>query len=724
MKTLAILFTLFYFLNALAVAPYGFKGQNQTQTLYSNVLQFPNNQVTNLGGINALAETGNKNILSNPGFEAPLSSSLPPSWVSSIFSSALSTPIDGKYSIGFFPSAQTFTFTQTSNLYATQFADGVQGLASIRVKSDVALKVCSIQASVTSTTNCVDVVPNSKWGLYKVPFILGATNNGISIASSGAVTGNIFLDDAFVGATDISQNISACQTPDCTTEFSAFVDAAGVVTNENVDWINGNGTLSGGGNSITSLTFQTGLFSTTPNCVASAENTTGYAAIINASSSTGVSVRNFTTNTPTNTTGIFRIVCQRSGSDFTTAKQLSNGNTYSSTNADTNWASCGLTGASFTGFGSSVPTPALQCKRQGSDLLIKGTFQAGTTPTAVEARMALPTWNGVQLVSANSSIIPRVQLAGNLTINLSNTTFFGEYVLIEASVPYVTFALQSSVANADTKATGANLSGTGNFHSINARIPIEGWQNSNIIIGQFNGLESCSSTLDCTDTFSARFDAAGSLLSENVDWINGNSVLSDTSLYTITLNSGIFLTASPACTVSNISTSGTTTDTVKFNNTPNTTTIVVRTQQHSTSTYNKLAQPFQVICQKQGVDYVGKTAMAVASDQNLRTPGVTNSVVYSAYIGASGTVVSEIGNLINGNCTVASTNVFTCTFTSGIFASDPVCNLTVMGASGASRSAYIVSSPTTSGLTYLTYNTSGPTAVALNVQLTCHGVSP
>jgi hypothetical protein len=106
------------------------------------------------------------------------------------------------------------------------------------------------------------------------------------------------------------------------------------------------------------------------------------------------------------------------------------------------------------------------------------------------------------------------------------------------------------------------------------------------------------------------------------------------------------------------------------------------------------------------------------------TPGVTKAVVYSAFIGAAGTVFSEIGNLIIGNCSVASTNVFTCSFTSGIFASDPVCQLTVMGISGASRSAYIVTSPTTTGLTYLTYNTSGPTAGALNVQLTCHGVSP
>lgn len=708
-------------------APAILKGLNQADKSIGATIKTPNGQVTKLSSSMALIETGNNNILENPNFEHSVYDT---SWIiGSGSSSKVDVNIDntkvfsGLNALKMTMAASTLGVFNVSPTGNQAYKDGVQGLVSVRIKTTVSgIRVCQ-RKGFAITTNCVSVVADGKWNLYKVPSILGEFYNGVEITSSPTpVTGDVYIDDAFVGASDITQNMSACNSPSCTTEFSALVDAAGIVSNENLDWINGNGTLSGGGNSITSLTFQTGLFSTTPNCVASAENTTGYSAIINASGSTGVSVRNFTTSVPTNTTGVFRIVCQRSGADFTTAKQLSNGNTYSSTNADTDWASCGHTAASFTGLGS-VTNISTQCKRQGADLLMKGSFTVGIV-TAVEARLSLPSWNGVQLTSAGSSVIPSLQLSGDMIYSSSSTVTFRHATLIEPSVSYMTFAYQGSTNAALQKILGTVMSTNSQSFSFSSRIPIEGWQGSNIIVGSFNGLESCSSTLDCTDTFSARFDAAGSLLSENVDWINGNSVLSDTSLYTITLNSGIFLTASPACTVSNISTSGTTTDTVKFNNTPNTTTIVVRTQQHSTSTYNKLAQPFQVICQKQGADYGGKSALAVASDQNLRTPGVTNSVVYSAYIGAAGTVVSEVGNLINGNCTVASTNVFTCTFTSGIFASDPVCNLTVMGVSGASRSAYIVTSPTTSGLTYLTYNTSGPTATALNVMLTCHGVSP
>lgn len=721
MRTIVILFTLFYFLNALAVAPYGFKGQQQSTTLYSNVLQGQNNLVTNMGGINALLETGNKNILTNPSFEHATFST---GWTNSAgtFTADTVVEVDGLKAAKLVLSAQTMSLTQSSTLYAAQFADGVQGLASVRVKSDVALKVCSIQAGTVSTTNCVDVVANNKWGLYKVPFIFGATSQGISIASSGSVTGTIYIDDAFVGAVDLKTEGMIVRPQSSlatgalgagvaftgsytTTNSGVYTDSAGVITVTKaasfniafsltssttttvVPEIRINGTAVSGDNSPVVLGQKA---SSAYNAILAAGTTISF-----ANSGPGAA---------------------SAGNISLTATSIENGSVYTSTNSDTDWASCGLTGAAFTGFGSSVPTPSLQCKRQGSDLLIKGTFQAGTTPTAVEARMALPTWNGVQLVSANSSIIPRVQLAGNLTINLSNTTFFGEYVLIEASVPYVTFALQSSVANADTKATGANLSGTGNFHSINARIPIEGWQGSNIIVGSFSGLQNCTSTLACTDTFSLKVSSAGVVSDENVDWINGNCTVA-TGTYTCNFNSSIF-TVAPNCVASS-------------NNTPAVAasgiSVIGQTVSAATVyTYDNVQgpRPFSLICQKQGADYVGKTALAVASDQNIRTPGVTKAVVYSAFIGAAGTVSSELGDLISGSCTVASTNVFTCSFTAGIFASDPLCQLTVMGASGASRSAYIVTNPTTSGLTYLTYNTTGPTATALNVMLTCHGVSP
>lgn len=50
------------------------------------------------------------------------------------------------------------------------------------------------------------------------------------------------------------------------------------------------------------------------------------------------------------------------------------------------------------------------------------------------------------------------------------------------------------------------------------------------------------------DVFSAQINNAGTVSSENVDWINGNASIASTSVYTVTFNTGIFSVA-PNCTL-------------------------------------------------------------------------------------------------------------------------------------------------------------------------------
>lgn len=147
------------------------------------------------------------NLLLNPSFESGKTS-----WTISSGTTATETTakVHGTRSLVIVASAQTPVLTQDIATLAgtSQFADGVQGLAMIRVRTNQSgVKVCSRSAGVTSTTNCVTVNSDSKWGLYKVPFILGATSNGISIAASSSITGNIYVDDAFVGAVDLKQDM-------------------------------------------------------------------------------------------------------------------------------------------------------------------------------------------------------------------------------------------------------------------------------------------------------------------------------------------------------------------------------------------------------------------------------------------------------------------------------------------------------------------------------------
>ena len=636
-------------------------------------IQVSNNQLTQTDTNKHLLESGNSNILANPSFEH---STVSTSWTSSAGTLAedLSVVVNGKKSLSVNLSTQALAVTQDSTLYAAQFADGVQGLASVRVKTSLSgIKVCSRQAGVTSTTNCVNVQGNGKWGLYKVPMILGATSNGISIHSNGtSLTGTVYLDDAFVGAVDLQATvetrkllgtvtISGCSisqgntsltyaTLGTSTGCSYSVTGSVLAPTTNVQGFRlssvpvGNieviGFGSFGKSSTTTnadVSFQirdlTNLKNGQENfishvsgggaavAVPSIKGTMSYNSSASTSSfeiygktsnaSAGVNVFNFGPNN-SNAQNTYYEVWHNPSSSI-----------YSSTNADTDWASCGHTTSSFTGFGT-VSAIETQCKRQGGDLLMKGKFVFGT-PTAVEARLSLPIWNGTQLVSAGTTIIPSLQLAGDAGINANSATYFRNASLIEPSVSYLTFGHQDSARNILTKVAGSTIAAAGTNFSFTARIPIEGWQQSNIIIGQFNGLESCLSTLDCTDVFSAKISAAGVVSAENVDWINGNCTMAN-PVNTCQFKAGIF-TVSPNCVVvhdgadlGNLM--------AKIDNSQTSSTQVgYRTQLSAANTYQALA--VNLICQKQGVDYVGKTARAVSSDQNLRSPGLTKAVINS-----------------------------------------------------------------------------------------------
>jgi hypothetical protein len=124
-----------------------------------------------------------------------------------------------------------------------------------------------------------------------------------------------------------------------------------------------------------------------------------------------------------------------------------------------------------------------------------------------------------------------------------------------------------------------------------------------------------------------------------------------------------------------------------------------------------------LVCQKQGVDYVGKRAKAVSSDQNVATPGVTNSVVYSAGINSAGGILTEIGDFINGNCSCSSGS-YSCSFVPGAFTSTPSCQIT--NPNNRDRTV-LYPTESTSSLTWVIRTQSG-VGVCESVKIFCHGV--
>lgn len=141
-----------------------------------------------------------------------------------------------------------------------------------------------------------------------------------------------------------------------------------------------------------------------------------------------------------------------------------------------------------------------------------------------------------------SSKIPSIKVVGKVGDLSASITIIDSYVLAEPSVGYITFGyMQSNSTGALTKQNGNSgvVNGTTSFF---ATIPIEGWSASGV---SFDG--RCQTDIQCTNEFVAFVSAAGVVSGENLDFINGNCSISDTSLFNCTFNSGIF-TAAPVCT--------------------------------------------------------------------------------------------------------------------------------------------------------------------------------
>jgi len=306
------------------------KSENNASVV-AEELQVPNNQLTLTDTNKHLVETGNNNILVNPGFE---NSTFSTGWVNSAgtFTDESSVLVHGKKSAKLVLSAQTMSLTQSSTLYQAQFADSVPGIASVFVKSNVALKVCSIQAGVVSSTNCQNVPSTNTWGNYIVKFNMGGTSNGISIASTGSVSGTVYIDNAFVGVAQPSTEACA-STLSCTDVFSAKVSGAGVVSAENVDWINGNCITSSGQKSCT---FNSSIFTVAPNCVVTPSSSNGQEVRIDSITASVISLTTYLNSSQV--ADSVNIVCQKQGVDYI-------GKTINAVASDQNVATPGATKA-------------------------------------------------------------------------------------------------------------------------------------------------------------------------------------------------------------------------------------------------------------------------------------------------------------------------------------------------------------------------------------------
>ena len=707
-----------------------------------------------------------ENILLNGGFEAGKTS-----WTSGAGTvTSSTTAIKGKRSISVSLSSQTLNVYQDSILYASQYAGSVQGLAYARVKTTLStVKVCARQAGVTSSTLCVTHSGSGNWELLKVPFILSATSNGLSINTASNVTGTVLIDDAFVGAVDLkvdTNNISNWQSYTPTWYNST--------TNPSV----GNGSISGKWRRVGSdmegeviirvgstTTFGTGTimsvdipsgYSADTSVIDSVESSPGtwaaldtavtrYDGILRMEGTTNklfLMVRRQATTYPTINEGMTgTLPFTMSNGDVITIRYkipivgwASSGSIYSSTNADTSLAEYTPTFNSGFSVGTGGNASSkFWWYRDGQYMVISGGWRLGSSGASIgTGNHSITIPSGYSIDTSKLTLLDGYPNVG--TVRIGDFSAGAERV---ASI-----LVFNSSSNTLFIGNGANFNGItsttpwtwaqDDFLSIEEiRVPIVGWENSNIIIGQFNGLESCTDTYQCTDSFSAYVDNTGVVSQENVEWITGNASITDGSLFQINLASGLKgggqnLSNPMNCEVTPYATDSSTAQ-AKID-TFTSSTVKVRTG-YSTSTSTMTKQPYHffISCQKQGADFIGKTAKAVASDQNVRTNGLLKSVMYSgAFAVGTSTPLQTYGDWIQ-SISSSGTGQVTFNFKTNTFASRPTCIITGYK-TGAETNSYgcnldIAATNTASSVSFRC-NQNSTTAFNVSADILCHGYSP
>ena len=275
--------------------------------------------------------------------------------------------------------------------------------------------VCTL-TGFTVTPNCT-VSTNTGSDIITVIGSLSSTSISISTlhadTSSGAASQPFYIICQKSGADYLSSSSSvysqaATSTLALATDFSAQVSSSGVVSSENLDWINGNCTNA----NPTVCTFNGSIFTVAPNCTATSSNTSAVLAITTPLTSTSTTVTVQQNSTITATQEPFTIHCQKSGVDYTAAAKpfiVGSFQNYIST-----------TGVNSPKFFSAsiVTTSGVVSNQQGSNI----TSCTAANPTVCALNGLTVTPNCVATISGNTLASIDSSAASSTSITFASTT--------------------------------------------------------------------------------------------------------------------------------------------------------------------------------------------------------------------------------------------------------------------------------------------------------------
>lgn len=231
---------------------------------------------------------------------------------------------------------------------------------------------------------------------------------------------------------------------------------------------------------------------------------------------------------------------------------------------------------------------------------------------------------------------------------------------------------------------------------------------------------------DFVNEFTAQVSSAGVVSSENQDFINGNAVVTDTSLYTFTWVSNKFPVA-PNCTALSYGSGPTTSDVVEIETLSSTTGIALRNMAGGTKT----AIGFTIHCSRAGTDY----------RPQIPVPQLLGSVTSNA-TGAYRIETARIAGASSGGCNSnatsgstfvcrtsttgwispswISTGIYTVTFPVGTWSAPPACTCSAISYGTTGKMACASSENTTTTGTNI-YTAEGSTSFNTAIDIICMG---
>jgi hypothetical protein len=618
MKNILLIWCLFYTSLTQAAPPTGVGGQTSNSVNYSNNTIVPYSQATKLAGVNTLIETGSENMLVNPGFEGLLFNG----WTCTVGTCAKTTTAgqfsSGKSALSVALTAQAMNVSQTVTTVS-----GIQKQGFVRVLYRVPatmtdFQICSlVDAAEQTCVPTANLIKDDTFRSIEIPLIFGSTSAGIKFKTTSSYTATAYFDGAILAQGLGTQNLMLDNV------YSALVrtttGARSRLSKEG--WIT---SCTAANPSVCTISG----FTSPPNCFPAADTlVNGVSATVQVDNNTQITIATYDTNTKSGVANIFvNIMCQKQGNDYL----ASSANVYSQASANTNWAACTFSSLAdiTTGFyGTGTVTNNLECRRDSGSLNMRGTFTVGIA-SANEIRIPMPTNYGTILTASTISNDSYGLLFRNTT---GENTVFNAISTVGLGYFKVSGSLASSItsSNPSSPVVGSTAFSNGNVITLsNVSIPIQGWTNSNVIVGSFDGIEKCASAAECTDVYSAKVSTtSGTVLEENLDFINTCSANNGTAC---TFNSGHF-TVAPNCQATPTGTS-----TAIMSVSGLTASGVTVTSYNPTTLALQASQPFVLMCQKQGVDYKPKTAKVASSIGVPTVPGVTTAAVdtFSVAFGA------------------------------------------------------------------------------------------